>query len=209
MLRLLLIVVILVLILLIVGLLLWRWPMLTGRNSPAANPTHQWITIERLREVSHLMTLRIPFQQLIQTRLAGRTGSSQALVMVCGDAWLGCDLSRASVSHEAGRVLISLPEPDVVQVTIDFAASRVITVTRHGLWWCLPGNAGEELLVEQAYTQVQQQMITTVRDASNQSLARQQIERVLQQLAGDQVNLRTIWLDNTDPPQAEDSRQPP
>src|SRR5439155_5241093 len=52
-------------------------------------------TLERVRELSSLVTTVADVSDVLVTRVAGRTGSVEAVLLVRGDAELSVDLERA------------------------------------------------------------------------------------------------------------------
>ena len=62
---------------------------------PPADPLHGGLTIERLSEVSQLLTLKLDLADVLVSRIDGYTGGVEAALLVKGDVCLGVDLSQA------------------------------------------------------------------------------------------------------------------
>src|SRR5438132_1571070 len=57
--------------------------------------THAGLTVERLQPLSSLVTARVDVADVVETTLAGHTGSVRVAILVKGDFLLGTDLSAA------------------------------------------------------------------------------------------------------------------
>src|SRR5512138_2245362 len=71
-------------------------------------------TLERVRELSSLVTTVVDVSDVLVTRVAGRTGSVDAVLLVRGDVEMSVDLGRARldrVDHAARRGVLVLPPP--------------------------------------------------------------------------------------------------
>ena len=116
-------------------------------------------TLEQVRRLSSLVTLVAEVSDVRVTRLVGRTGSVEAVLLARGDVELSVDLGQAlfeRVDHEARRAVLVLPDPRPARPRLDHARTRVVWLGRSGLWALVPGGgAAEARLVEESHRRAQ------------------------------------------------------
>ena len=115
------------------ALMLMVLVLVKQRSVPPAI-TGSRITLEQIKQCAELVTLRVPLQQLVETRIDGYTGGVRCLVLARGEAVIGTDLENARLSYHGGRVTLTLDEPRVIQCTLDQERTSVVFVGRGGLW---------------------------------------------------------------------------
>ncbi|MFA9479841.1 DUF4230 domain-containing protein [Phycisphaerales bacterium AB-hyl4] len=180
MIRLTLIALLAVIVLAMAILLYWQW---LERQRPV---TAAWITLEQLQQAAELVTLKVPYQQLVETRVAGYSGSVRCVVLAVGEAWVGTDLEQARWETDpiTGTVTLTLAQPRVLSSHLDHDRSRVVLTARRGVWLILPGEAGEPQVIEQALRDAQQQLAASAASEEHIEAARQQAETVLSEQLG-------------------------
>ena len=96
----------------------WTTWSARGTALPGATPSltsaSAGPTIERLRALSALTTLRVEVADALVTQLRGRTGGLKAVLTVRGEVRIGVDLSAArfeSLDHDARTTKLVLPRP--------------------------------------------------------------------------------------------------
>src|SRR5690606_16466717 len=117
-------------------------------------------TLEQMMELSELVSLRLPLEQLVEVEMTGFSGSTRGVLLARGEALLATNLSSGKLEFDdASRtVQVTLPAPYVLSATLDQAQTRSLLVTRTGFWHLLPGDAGEGIVVEQAMFKAQQRI---------------------------------------------------
>jgi hypothetical protein len=97
---------------------------------------HSGPTIQEIQSMAQLVTERVNISDVIETRLAGKTGSIRALVVVKGNVLVSTDLSQAyfdAINETTRSVVLVLPEPRVCQAMVDHEQTRVFAVSETGL----------------------------------------------------------------------------
>src|SRR4051794_17653566 len=75
-------------------------------------PAHQVPTVEMVRDLSELTTVKVVLADVVTTRINGVTGSVEAALLVSGDYTMSTDLSSARfgcVDDLGRRVTVELP----------------------------------------------------------------------------------------------------
>ena len=126
------------------GALLARLP--PGRTPAAATRVAgAGPTIERIRELSELTTLRIDVADASVTEFRGRTGGTRAVLVVRGEVVIGVDLAGAKfedLDAEARSAVLMLPQPRVQFARLDHERTKLVGVWSGGLWTFVPGRRG-------------------------------------------------------------------
>ena len=145
--------------------------------------THAGLTVERLQPLSSLVTARVDVADVVETTLAGHTGSVKAAILVKGDFLLGTDLSAArfeAVDTVRRTATLVLPPPAAASPRVDHARTRVFAINTGGLWQVVPG--GDEAataVVNRAYADAQRIVTLAADDRALLDRARRQAESVL------------------------------
>lgn len=140
-------------------------------------------TIESIRELGSITTLRVTIADVQTQEVAGLTGSTRTVLIVKGDVELGVDLDRArfeDVDASCRSAVLVLPPPEPSRPRLDHDRTRVYAIERSGLWQLVPGNAGEAELVSSALRRAQQIVGETVETNELDARARRRAEVVIQ-----------------------------
>lgn len=150
-------------------------------GAPPAPPAH--LVLEEVRELSELVTLSVPLQQLVETEWAGYTGATRCVLIARGEARVGTDLTTADFELDSHRrrATVTLPSPRVLSATLDHDQTRTVLVDRSGLWQIIPGGAGEAHLVDRALADAQDRMRSAAGEAERIDQARVRTEMLLTQ----------------------------
>ncbi len=129
----------------------------SGSESGGTSQTAGHITLEAIQETADLVVVRLPFQQLITSRIDGYSGGVRCVLMASGTAMIATDLERASLTLDEDRELavLSLAAPEVITTGLDHKQSRIVLLRRFGLWHFAPGTTGEGRVVEIALRDAQ------------------------------------------------------
>ncbi len=114
------------------------------------------VALKKIRQLQDLVVLRVPVQFIHDSAMRGRLGGIACLLDVQGQADLGVDLSRATltdVDHAARTATLQLPPARPLNSRLDLQATRILRLERIGLWQILPTPAGERQLLQRAMTQ--------------------------------------------------------
>jgi Protein of unknown function (DUF4230) len=189
------------------------YPALSPSDSPPVLiPPSQLVhtdsvpTIEAVQRLSSLMVTRVAVADVSQTQINGYAGGITAVIVIRGDFLLGVDLSKAKFEkiNEAERsVVLVLTPPTVSSPRLDQDKTRLLYLTRQGLWSIVPGDAGQKAVVNQAYRHAQEVVAAVGRDPMQLEEARQHAESTLSGFfaaIGCKVTIR--W---TDRPEAHSS----
>jgi len=156
------------------------WALLMTRAP--VEPAHAALTVERLSEVSQLLTLRLDVSDVVITRIAGYTGGVQAAVLVKGDVSVGVDLSKARFedadSIQRAATLI-LPPPAPSSPRVDHQRTRLVYLAKEGLWLITPGSPPYEAVVNKAMCEAQQLLNAAAEAKDADDRARHHAEAVL------------------------------
>ena len=177
----------LLLVMLIAGLVggFWLMGRMPGRSPWTWN--NSGLTLEQVRALSELVTVRAEIVDVQETSLAGYTGSIRAAVHIRGELLVGVDLSQArfeqrdEVRHTA---VLRLPQPQVISAKLDMKRTRVFGISARGLWLIVPGGAdADTVVINRAYREAQGVIEKTVLGPDLQERAKAQGEKVLGQLS--------------------------
>ena len=162
-------------------------------------------TLERMRELSSLVTTAADVSDVQVTRVAGRTGSVEAVLLVRGDVELSVDLERArldGVDQNARHAVLILPPPAPLRPRIDHGRTQLVWLGRIGLWSVVPGGMGdggpEVRAVGESHRRAQAVLEGAAADPVLVEQARQRTERVVRTFfaaAGWDVAVR--WSDRS------------
>jgi hypothetical protein len=152
------------------------------RPPVAADGIHTGPSIERLLELSQLLTLRIDVVDVLVSRVDGITGGVQLAMLVKGDVALGIDLSQARFEHvdnaNCTAVLI-LPAPQPSCARVDHDRSRLFALTFDGLWAITPGTRDYLAVVDKAMAEAQDLVASAARNNDADERARRHAEVLL------------------------------
>src|SRR4051812_24766541 len=115
---------------------LWRHGRMKGDDSPtdafpsaAVSHSPPSPTLDRIRELSSLVTTVAEVSDVLVTRVAGRTGSVEAVLLVRGDVEVSVDLGRArleAVDRAERRAVLVLPPPAPSRPRLDHDRTRLV-----------------------------------------------------------------------------------
>ena len=128
---------ILLLGLFVVGVLVVWW-RLSSRNSRPANWQSSGPTVESVRRIAELLTLRVSVADV----LTGEAYGYRGVWIVKGDAHFGIDLDKIDVPMELRddghrSAIIVLPRPRLKYARLDHDVSKTWQVSRDA-WWRWP-----------------------------------------------------------------------
>lgn len=159
----------------------------TALTSPAAAHEHTGPTLEKVRELSELVTLTVEVADVQQTRIDGRVGGICAILAVRGDVQVGVDLTAARferVDHQRRTAVLELPEPAVNRPRVDHNRSRLFGVRSDGLWAITPGDRMYGIVTERAWSEAQRSVGVAALNNSVIDRARLRAEHVLRLYCG-------------------------
>jgi hypothetical protein len=139
-------------------------------------------TIEQVQELTQLVTLEIPVRDVQTTKLQGYTGGVSLVLVVVGEVEVAIDLSRAHLCDpqpDAKHITLILPNPELRRPRLDHDRTRVYRVDRSGLWYLLPGDAGEAELVNYGMERAQATLLAAATRLGALNQARRHAEQVL------------------------------
>lgn len=155
---------------------------------PAPTDSHAaGLTLERVRELSELTTLKVQVADALETQIQGRTGSIKAVLVVRGELTVGVDLSAAkfeTIDEKNHTAVLLLPQPVVTSTALDQERTRLLGVWESGLWTIVPG--GEEAdaaAVNRAYRDAERDVAKAGEDSGVLQQARDRSERALDMFA--------------------------
>lgn len=131
----------------------WLW-----LSRPEESP-HGPLTIQQIQAVAELVTTRIEVADVRDCRIRGRTGGTQAIVVVKGQILLGVDLQQADlidVNTTSRTATLVLPQPRVISVRLDHQQTRIVAMGPYGLWQMVPWRTKDAEVVNRAYAEAQQ-----------------------------------------------------
>ena len=150
---------------------------------PAATGPPAEVILERMAELSELVTLRIEVEEVLTTRVDGYAGGIQATILARGDVVLAVDLSEArliEIDDDARTGVLLLPLPRPFNPRLDHQRTRVLSVERHGLWLVAPTLHPERAVIQAALQAAQQAVEKAAATSESDQRARRQAEQVLQ-----------------------------
>jgi len=144
--------------------------------------THIGPTVDQIQPLSSLVTARVEVADVVETTLAGYTGSVKVAILVKGDFLLGTDLSAARVEavdavHRTGTLV--LPQPAAASPRVDHRRTRVFAINTAGLWQLVPGDGGTAVVVNRAYADAQRIITAAADERGLLDRSRWQAESVL------------------------------
>jgi hypothetical protein len=154
-----------------------------NRDGDGSQTIHAGLTVERLQPLSSLVTARVDVADVVETTLAGHTGSVKVAILVKGDFLLGTDLSAArleAVDAMRRTATLVLPPPAAASPRVDHTRTRVFAISTNGLWQVVPG--GDEAaaaVVNRAYADAQRIVTAAADDRALLDRSRRQAESVL------------------------------
>lgn len=163
--------------LLALGLLLTCLP----RTLMTQPPTKPPVTLDELQRLSTLTCLSVPWEQMIESRIDGYVGGVRCLLLARGEITVGSDLSQAelTVNESQKLITITLPQPMIASAKIDMATTRILAVTRRGLWHTIMSEAGEAAVIAAALVQAEAALREQTLTETIVADARRQTESVL------------------------------
>lgn len=124
------------------------------RGDALTSETHSaGLTIDQVRQLAQLATLRVPVSDVQSAQLSGDTGSVRLILIVHGHVDLGTDLDHAhfeKIDNQHRMATLVLPKPAMLSAAVDVNRTKIYTVDWTGLWHVLPGGGAERRLINQA-----------------------------------------------------------
>jgi hypothetical protein len=185
-----------------IGVLALLTPVSPDAKPAIATVTSAGPTIERVRELSALTTLRVDVADAFVTELRGRTGGTTVVLVVRGEVVIGVDLAGArfeSVDGQGRSAVLALPQPQVQFARLDHERTKLVGVWPGGLWTIVPGGAdADAAAVNAAYREAQRAVVGAADDPELAGRARRQAEAVLRTFFGALGwDVRVRWKDGT------------
>ena len=169
--------------LLVVGMIVGLWLANRTSSRPQWTWTGAGLTVEKLKALSELVTVRAEIADVQETKLAGYTGSLKAAVLIRGEFLAGVDLSQARFENKdeiRHAAVLRLPQPHLISAKLDMKRTKVFGISARGLWWFVPGgNDANAVVVNHAYKEAQQVMDSALLTLELAQQARAQAEKVL------------------------------
>jgi hypothetical protein len=138
-------------------------------------------TLLQVEQLAELVTTRVAIADVRETKIAGYLGDVKAVLIVRGEALLGPDLSKASVStnEQARQITISLPRPHVISCHLEHSGTRLVCLSHDGLWALVPGDAGRTAVLNRAYREAEIALTAAAMTPATVEQAGIQAQRVL------------------------------
>lgn len=139
-------------------------------------------TIEQVRELAELVTVRVDVADVQETNVAGHLGGLRVALILKGDFLLGVDLSQArfeAIDEAAKTAVLMLPAPRATSPRVDHARTRVVQVTDEGLWVIAPGDAARGRIIGRAFAEAQAAVAGVAADRALVDRSRGRAEQVL------------------------------
>jgi hypothetical protein len=155
------------LIVLLIGSGLGWTGAMACRPPVPADGIHTGPSIERMSELSQLLTLRIDVADVLVSRIDGMTGGVQLAMLVKGDVALGIDLSQArfdTIDNAHCTAVLILPPPEASCARVDHDRSRLFALTSDGLWAITPGTRDYLAVVDKAMAEAQDLVASAARN---------------------------------------------
>jgi hypothetical protein len=160
----------------------WLVSALLISRVPVEPPPHAGLTIERLSEVSQLLTLKIDLADALLCRIDGYAGGIQAALLIKGDVSIGVDLAEAhfeNVDDLHRTASLILPAPRASQARLDHNRTRLVALQPTGLWSISPGTRAHEAIVNQAMREGQALLVAAANAKDADDRARDHAQTVL------------------------------
>jgi hypothetical protein len=189
------------LVILLIGSALGWTGAMACRPPIPTDGIHTGPSIERMSELSQLLTLQIDVADVLVSRIDGMTGGVQLAMLVKGDVALGIDLSQArfdKIDNAHCTAVLILPPPQASCARVDHDRSRLFELTSDGLWAITPGTRDYIAVVDKAMAAAQDLVASAARDNDADERARRHAEVLLGAFfhsIGWLVNIR--WSDET------------
>ena len=143
---------------------------------------HAGPTLESVKSLSSLVTTRTTLADAITSEITGFSGSMSAVLVIRGDALIAIDMQRARITAQdtgTKQLVLTLPQPEVIQARVDLQRTRVFAMERHGFWKLMRLDDVVRQLVDTGMREAQQ----TIEKAANQpeimAAAREHAQQVL------------------------------
>jgi len=136
-----------------------------------------------IEKLTQLTMLRAEVSDVVVADLKGRFGGARATLLVHGDIVSGVDLRLAHyerVNPDKRTAVMVLPRPHLSAVRIDHRQTRILAITRSGLWNWTPiyGNS-EARVVEQSYREAEEHLSNTTRNLDLTNSTRVQVDHYI------------------------------
>lgn len=151
-------------------------------GEPGPQPSPELPTIEMVKELSELTTLRVVLADVVFSDIAGLAGGAEAGLLLRGDFTVSTDLSVArfeQVDVAGHRAVLVLPQPKASPPRIDHSRSRVVLIRQTGIWRIVPGDDACVAVVNEVYREAQR-IVAAGDQQEYQDAARRRAEHVLQ-----------------------------
>ena len=148
-------------------------------------------TLEQVRELGQLVTLRLPISQIRSESLRGYLGGHTLTLAAHGDVLIGTDLEQVQfeqIDHGNKTLVLILPKPKALYARLDHERTRIVELNRHGLWVIAFGDAGGRVLTNRAMRNAQRQLDKIGSDRNLIGRAQLRAEQILLGLF-----IRTGW----------------
>jgi hypothetical protein len=173
--------------------------LLTLLATRSTDPGGTGPLLTRLSEMSELLTLKLEVNDVLLTRIEGRTGGIEAVVLVKGDVTIGIDLSAArldAIDQVHRSAVLVLPAPFASRPRVDHEHTRIYSISRDGLWLIAPTARPEPAITEKVMAEAQQLVARASASPEIDANARRRAELLLRtsaRLIG--WDLRVEWAD--------------
>jgi hypothetical protein len=183
-----------------VGVFLWRKFM----------PRRRWLfsnagpTIERLQNLSSLVTLRVPVCDVVDVKAKGFLGlRTRVALIVKGDVEIGTDLSQARLERSAvcaTEYTLYLPQPTTRRPRLDHQRTRTYAIDR---WWFAPP-APEA--VDYAFAKAEKIIKQTAHDEGLLEDARRRTAEGINRFFAElDCVVQIVWIKHAEPAVPDDS----
>lgn len=169
-------------IVLLIGSALGWTGAVACRPPVTADGIHTGPSIERMSELSQLLTLRIDVADVLVSRIDGVTGGVQLAMLVKGDVALGIDLSQArfdKIDNAHCMAVLILPPPEASCARVDHDRSRLFELTSDGLWAITPGTRDYLAVVDKAMAEAEDLVASAAHNNNADERARRHAEVLL------------------------------
>ena len=159
------------------------WRPLLGR--PAVSQ-HAGLTIQDVRELAVLTTLRVPVSDVVESKINGYTGGISVILAVRGEVLLGVDCAQVQILKQdpnSNWIRVRLPRPAPLTCGIDHSGTRLYSIDRHGLWILSPLQRPSEAAVNLAYADAENFIREASQNPQMVERARLHAEKILQDCA--------------------------
>ena len=162
--------------------------------------------IEQVRALASLVTLDVPISDVHVSELEGRTGGVEIIISVRGDVQIMTDLEQArfeDIDAERQEAVLLLPKPEPQRPRVDHEKTRIVNISRRGLWRIAPGDGGEQALTNRAMMAAQRVLADAADNEELVNLACGRTEQIMREFfAALDWSVTVRWMD------AEGGEQP-